>query len=149
LMVRFEKRYARGFSFLNAYTFAKAITNAPQFRNAGGVGGNENSPPQDSFNLAAERGLASFNVAHRWVSTALYTLPFGAHGQYLQEGIASHILNNIQLSGIFTAQTGFPFTINLRGDTANVGAGTGGIYVRPNAAPGATAAISSSERSTT
>ena len=148
LTMRFEKRFNKGFSFLNSYTFSKAITNAPQFRNAGGVNGNENSPAQDSFNLAAERGLASFNIAHRWVSTGLYTLPFGKDQQYLQEGIAGKILSNIQFSGIFSMQTGFPFTINLQGDSANVGAGTGGIYVRPNAVPGVTAELSGSDRST-
>jgi len=59
LFARLEKRFSRGISFLSSYTWSKAITNAPQFRNAGGVNGNENSPPQDSYNLAAERSLAS------------------------------------------------------------------------------------------
>jgi hypothetical protein len=148
LLVRLEKRFNKGFSFLNSYTFSKSITNAPQFRNAGGVNGNENSPAQDSFNLAAERGLASINIGHRWVSTGIYSLPFGKQGEYLREGLAGRILGGIQLSGILSLQTGFPFTINVQGDPANVGAGTGGIYVRPNAVPGTTAALSGSERST-
>ena len=38
-------------------------------------------------------------------------------------------------------QTGFPFTVNLSGDTANVGAGTGGIFIRPNAVPGMNARL--------
>ncbi len=58
LFVRVEKPFVGGLSWLGSYTFSKAISNAPQFRNAGGVNGSENSPPQDSFNLAAERGLA-------------------------------------------------------------------------------------------
>jgi hypothetical protein len=45
-------------------------------------------------------------------------------------------------------QTGFPFTVNLRGDPTNVGAGTGGIFVRPNAVAGTTADLDSSARST-
>jgi hypothetical protein len=148
LLVRFEKRYSTGFSFLNSYTFSKAITNAPQFRNAGGANGNENSPAQDSFNLAAERGLASFNIAHRWVSTGIYSLPFGKNGKYLQEGMAGRLLGGFQLSGIFSVQTGFPFTVNVQGDSAGVGAGTGGIYVRPNAVPGQTSDLSGSAKST-
>ncbi|HKA00456.1 MAG TPA: hypothetical protein VKE70_28285, partial [Candidatus Solibacter sp.] len=60
LYARVEKRYARGLSVLSSYTFSKAITNAPQYRNAGGANGSENSPPQDSYNLRAERALASF-----------------------------------------------------------------------------------------
>jgi len=41
-----------------------------------------------------------------------------------------------QVAGIYTMQSGFPFTINLRGDTAGVAADTGGIFVRPNVVPG-------------
>lgn len=148
LLLRLEKRFTKGFSFLNSYTFSKAITNAPQFRNAGGVNGNENSPAQDSFNLRADRGLASFDIAHRWVSTAVYDLPFGAGRQMLQEGVWSKVLGGIQASGIFSIQTGFPFTINIQGDSANVGAGTGGIFVRPNAVPGQNWDLSGGQRST-
>ena len=45
-------------------------------------------------------------------------------------------------------QSGFPFTINLQGDTAGVGAGTGGIFVRPNTVPGVDWQLSGDERST-
>jgi hypothetical protein len=146
--LRLEKRFSGGVSFLTAYTFSKAITNAPQFRNAGGVTGAENSPPQDSFNLAAERGLASFDVRQRWVTTALYSLPFGKNGHWLKQGWGSKLAGGFELSGIYTMQTGFPFTVNLKGDSANVGAGTGGIFVRPNPVPGQSEQLDSSLRST-
>ena len=42
-----------GFSLLDSFTWSKAISNAPQYRNAGGITGSENSPPQNSFNLSA------------------------------------------------------------------------------------------------
>ena len=148
LFVRFDKRFSSGFSLLSSYTFSKAITNAPQFRNAGGANGAENSPPQDSYNLAAERGLASFDVESRWVNTFIYDVPVGKRGKYLTSGIASAILGDIQLSGIYQMQTGFPFTVNLKGDTAGVGAGTGGIFVRPNVVPGASQYLPSSQQST-
>jgi hypothetical protein len=136
MFVRLEKRFTNGFSWLSSYTFSKAITNAPQFRNAGGANGSENSPPQDSFNLAAERGLAPYDARHRFVNTYVYDLPFGQGRRWLRSGPASWILGGWQSSGILTLQSGFPFTINLTGDTANVGAGTGGIFVRPNSVPG-------------
>ena len=50
-LLRVEKRFSAGASFLSSYTFSKAITNAPQFRNAGGADGAENSPAQDSLTL--------------------------------------------------------------------------------------------------
>lgn len=137
LLVRLERRYARGFSWLSSFTLAKAISNAPQFRNAGGASGSENSPPQDSYNLRAERGLASFDVRHRWVNTVVYDLPF-----------RNKLLGGWQISGIVQAQSGFPFTINISGDTAGIGGGTGGILIRPNAVPGQTSELESSQRST-
>jgi hypothetical protein len=136
MFVRLEKRFSGGFSWLTSYTFSKAITNAPQFRNAGGASGSENSPPQDSFNLRAERGLAAYDVRHRLVNTYVYDLPFGVGHRWLTSGPASWFLGGWQTAGIITLQSGFPFTINVTGDTANVGAGTGGIFVRPNAVPG-------------
>src|SRR6266849_2549543 len=143
LFGRLEKRFSRGISFLSSYTWSKSITNAPQFRNAGGVNGNENSPPQNSFDLASERSLASFHNAHRWINTFLYDLPIPKH-----KGVSSAIFGDTQLSGILSMQSGFPFTVNVSGDTAGIGAGTGGILIRPNYIYGQTVALSSSDRST-
>jgi hypothetical protein len=146
--LRLEKRFAHGLSWLTSYTYSKAISNAPQFRNAGGVNGSENSPPQNSFNLAAERGLASFDMRQRMASTFVYDLPFG-HGQrFVTSGLASKILGGWQTAGILSMQTGFPFTLNLKGDTAGVGAGTGGIYVRPILLPGVNPVLSGSAQTT-
>lgn len=119
LEARVERRFQGGFSVLSAYTWSKARSNAPQYRNAGGVNGSENSPPQNSYDLDAEWGPAYYNATHRWVTSVTRTLPFG-----------------FQASGIWTMQSGFPFTVNLQGDTAGVGGGTGGIFVRPNLVPG-------------
>jgi len=136
LGVRLEKRLTNGFSLLSAYTFSNATANAPQFRNAGGVNGAENSPPQDSYDLEAEWGPAYYDARHRWVTSATAELPFGPGKRYVTSGFMSHLLADFQVAGIFSMQSGFPFTVNLRGDTAGVGAGTGGIFVRPNAVAG-------------
>ena len=143
-----RSRSPKRLSWLTSYTFSKAITNAPQFRNAGGVNGSENSPPQDSFNLRAERALASFDTRHRLVNTLVYKLPFGRDQRFLRYGLASKVLGGWETSGIFTMQSGFPFTPNLKGDTAGVGAGTGGIFVRPNLVPGADWRLSGDQQST-
>jgi hypothetical protein len=148
LLLRFERRFSGGFSWLSSYTWSKAITNAPQFRNAGGANGSENSPPQDSYNLRAERGLASFDLRARFVNTMVWELPFGKNKRYLTQGPAAAILGGWQLSTIWQAQTGFPFTINVNGDTAGIGGGTGGILVRANAVPGVTADLAPQQRST-
>jgi hypothetical protein len=136
LTVRGERRYKSGFSLLSAFTWSKAISNAPQYRNAGGITGDENSPPQNSFNLAADRGLAYFNAGLRWVTTAVYDLPFGRNRHLLGHGLGAAVAGGWQLSGILQLQTGFPYTINYKGDTINIGGGSGGILVRPNYALG-------------
>jgi hypothetical protein len=148
LLLRFERRFSSGLSWLSSYTFSKAITNAPQFRNAGGANGSENSPPQDSYNLRAERGLASFDTRQRWVNSFVWDLPLGTGRRYLGHGAVASILGGWQLAGILQMQSGFPFTINLNGDTAGIGGGTGGILIRPNAAPGASYELPDSQRST-
>jgi len=82
------------------------------------------------------------------VNTVVFQLPFGRSKRYLRYGLGSKVLGGWETSGILSLQTGFPFTANLRGDTAGVGAGTGGIFVRPIAVPGATWQLADSVKST-
>jgi Carboxypeptidase regulatory-like domain len=148
LYVRGERRFSGGLSYLSSFTFSKAITNAPQFRNAGGATGSENSPPQNSFDLSAERGLAAFNAKFRWVNSAVFDLPFGPGKHWLSQGILSPVLGGWQVAGIMSMQSGFPFTINVSGDTAGIGGGSGAILIRGNPVPGQSAELSANRRST-
>ena len=148
LSIRGERRFSKGLSWLSSFTYSKAITNAPQFRNAGGATGSENSPPQNSYNLSAERGLAAFHAKFRWVNSAVAELPFGAGKRWLSHGLPSHILGGWQLAGIMALQTGFPFTINVSGDSAGIGGGSGGILIRGNPVPGQDPQLPANQRST-
>jgi hypothetical protein len=132
LLTRFERKFGSGFSLLSSFTYGKALTNAPQYRNAGGITGNENSPPQNSFNLSADRSPAYFNTKLRWVTSVLYELPFGKGKRLFGQGAGAAVLGGWAFSGTLQAQTGFPFTINYKGDPINIGGGSGGILVRPN-----------------
>jgi hypothetical protein len=132
LTARLERRFQAGFSLLNSFTWSKAISNAPQYRNAGGITGSENSPPQNSFDLASERSLAYFNTKFRSVTTVVYDLPFGKGHRIFATGPGGKILGGWQLAGILQLQSGFPFTVDYKGDPINIGGGSGGILVRPN-----------------
>jgi hypothetical protein len=59
-------------------------------------------------------------------------LPFGAGRKVFSAGIPAAILGGWQVSGEFQLQSGFPYTINYKGDLINIGGGSGGILVRPN-----------------
>jgi hypothetical protein len=131
LTSRFEHKFSY-VQLLSSFTYSKAITNAPQYRNAGGITGDENSPPQNSFDLAADRGLAYFDTKFRWVTSVVYDLPFGKGKKLLNAGTPAAIFGGWQFDGNYQMQSGFPYTIDYKGDPINIGGGSGGILVRPN-----------------
>jgi hypothetical protein len=105
---RAEKQMSQGLVFLGAYTFSRSIDDASaQFgTNA------ESGLPQNSNDLAAEKGLSNFQTKNRFVFSSVYQLPFGNHQRWLNSGgVLAHILGNWQASGILTLQSGKPFSI--------------------------------------
>jgi hypothetical protein len=152
LTARLERKFT-GVQLLSAFTYSKALTNAPQYRNAGGITGDENSPPQNSFNLAADRGLAYFSTKFRWVTSGVYDLPFGKGKKLFSQRGPALLFGGWQLSAVLQLQSGYPYTINYKGDPINIGGGSGGILVRPNYARDASGAnvdpnLPSGQRST-
>ena len=66
------------------------------------------SAPQDPDDLEAERGPSPYDITHRFAGDFLYELPWGKTG-----GTASRLLlSGWQFSGLFTAQSGAPFSIS-------------------------------------
>src|SRR5262249_21734355 len=61
-----ERRFARGLSLLSAYTWSKAIST---------VCGAEGTACQDPYNERASRGVAAYDVPHRFVFSSVYELP--------------------------------------------------------------------------
>jgi Carboxypeptidase regulatory-like domain/TonB dependent receptor len=127
MQVRFQQRLARGFSALASYTWSKSIDDASNFFSSAG----DPNFPQDSFNVAAERGRSNFDVAHRLSVSYSYALPFRKY-----EGVAGTLLNGWETYGIVTLQTGRPFTVALLSEIDNSGTGRSilgfGANDRPN-----------------
>ena len=109
--VNVRRRYSSGLSVLANYTFAKNLSDAPDFRSPMF----ESAVPQDSRNLDAEKGLAC-DIKHRFVISAVYDIPGFAKG-----GLLGHLTRGWQVTTLYQAQSGFPFTISVFGDTANTG----------------------------
>lgn len=105
LIVRLERRVARGLSFVAGYTFGKSIDAAS--------GLNGTNQPQDNYNLAAERGLSDFDVRHRFVFSNTWELPFGKGRRWATQGIGARLLGDWQFSNIVTLQTGQPMSAIL------------------------------------
>jgi len=118
--VRFRKRQARGISYGAVYTFSKSIDDASS------IGGGGVVVSQDPFDIAADRGLSSFNQTHKFTGNWIAELPFGENHRYLQRGALSHVLNAWSLSGDFTIASGLWYTPRVLGNTLDIDRGVSG-----------------------
>jgi hypothetical protein len=120
--VNVRRRYARGLTLLANYTWAKSLSDAPDFRSPMF----ESAIPQDNNNLAAEKGLAC-DIRHRFSLSTVYELPKLGNGGFMEA-----LTRNWNLSAIYQIQSGFPFTVSVFGDTANAGTLLGENPIRAN-----------------
>jgi hypothetical protein len=120
--VNLRRRFARGWTFLANYTFAKDLSDAPDFRSPMF----ESAAPQNNSNLTLEKGPAC-DIRHRFALSAVYSLP-----TWKQSGLARAVTKDWRLSAIYQAQSGFPFTVSVFGDTANAGTLLGENPIRAN-----------------
>jgi hypothetical protein len=105
LQVRVQRRFRHGISFQSLYTFSKSIDDSSTFGGAG------NTVAQNWLDLAAERGLSSFDRRHVLTANWVLTSPFGSdNSRYFANGMAGRLLRNWQLTGGITAETGTPLT---------------------------------------
>ena len=119
--VRLRKRMAKGMSVGATYTFSKSIDNASS------IGGGAVVVAQDQNDLAAERGLSSFNQTHKLSGDFIFELPFGEGRKWMTRGgTLGHVFGEWQLSGSYSVTSGFPFTARVLGNYLNVSQGVNG-----------------------
>ena len=116
-------------SALASYTWSKSIDDASNFFSSAG----DPNFPQNSFNVAAERGRSNFDVRHRLSVSYSYQFPFGKGAH---DGWESVLLRGWETYGIVTLQSGRPFTVALLSEIDNSGTGRSilgfGANDRPN-----------------
>ena len=120
--VNVRRRYAHGLSFLANYTFAKALENAPDFRSPMF----EATTPQNNDDLDAEKGPGC-DIRHRFALSAVYNPP-----SYNRSNLTRALTRDWRGSLEYQAQSGFPLTISVFGDTANAGTVVGENPIRAN-----------------
>ena len=81
---------------------------------------------QNDQDLAAERGLSSFDQRHRFTGDFTYELPFGAGKPWFNSGKAASFFGNWQLNGTVQFASGTPFTARVLGNIQDVARGTNG-----------------------
>lgn len=111
LQATIDKRFSRGFSLLANYTLAKALDHSSENKQ---TGASQTNP----FDLEFDWGPANFDRRHRLVVSGLWQLP----GRPANRA-ADAVLGGWSLTGIWTWQTGLPFTVNSGVDNARTGTG--------------------------
>jgi hypothetical protein len=83
---------------------------------------------QNWLDLAAERGLSSFDRRHSFDVNFVLTSQVGTAGsRFAPDAMTARLLKDWQLSGSVTAQTGTPLTARILGNAAIALAQTGGV----------------------
>jgi len=122
LTVRATQRFRHGISMNAHYQFSKSIDDSSTFGGAG------NTVAQNWLDLAAERGLSSFDRRHSFDIDWVLTSPVGAIGsRFADHSWTTGLLKDWQLSGALIAQTGTPLTARVLGNSAIALAQTAGV----------------------
>jgi hypothetical protein len=119
--VRVRRRLQNGISFGGTYVFSKSIDNASS------IGGGMGVVAQNDLDLAAERGLSSFDQRHRLSLDYGVELPFGINHRWLSNtGVLNLLFGEWQWNGSLAAASGMPLTPRVLGNFADVSRGTNG-----------------------
>jgi hypothetical protein len=135
--VSVKRNFRRGLLMQGSYAFGKSIDNSSSTSSVtAGIGyRNAIGNPAPLFPMI-NRGLSDFDIRHNAVISVVWQVPRMSVGV---RGLQA-AMNGWEISSILTARTGFPFTVVLNNDRANVQADTigGSLGERPNltGAPG-------------
>ncbi|MFN0101866.1 MAG: TonB-dependent receptor domain-containing protein [Bryobacteraceae bacterium] len=129
MIAKVEKRFSQGFTVLSSYTWSKTIGDTCGTAvqgNAGGCGF------QNLLNLRPERSVDNQDVPHRFVTSALYDLPFGKGRLMLANShpVTNGVLGGWSIGSIVTMSSSVPFSPTVQGNPANTGTYT--VVQRPD-----------------
>jgi hypothetical protein len=121
LQVDLRRRFSHGLSVRGVYTLSKALDDGDSLNQT--TAGNAPGLVSNPFNLAADKGLATYDARNIGVVNVLYDLPFGRGQAFAHdvEGWRDKVVSGWTLSSIVTAQSGFPFTPQLSYNPSNNG----------------------------
>ncbi|HEX4772948.1 MAG TPA: TonB-dependent receptor [Bryobacteraceae bacterium] len=121
-----KKRFGRGLNAEVSYVWAKMLDE----QDSSGWGSHYGDAPyQDAFNPKANYGLSNFDIPNAFKGYVVYSIPLGKGHNYMNHGIADAVLGGWEVSSVFVAQSGAPFTVYMASAT---GSGALDGYWYPN-----------------
>jgi hypothetical protein len=126
-----RKRPTHGLMILGDYAFGKSIDDAST------IGGGATTVVQNDADIAAERGLSSFDIRQQFRGLFFYQLPFGTTRHWAHGGWKDRLFGNYRLNAILTMNTGTPFTAHILGVATNNTATGASFPLRANQIAGA------------
>ena len=100
LQISANRRMSGGLLLAGSYSWSKAME--------------EGESHQNSYDVRASRSVASYDIPHRLVLSALYEIPIGRGRRFAASApaLVDAIVGGWQINGIVTVQTGTPLTIS-------------------------------------
>ena len=120
-----RKRFSNGLKVATSYALAKSIDDQSVdpvgTTSGGGLSTTNSRTPADIRNWRNERAVSDFDRRHVFNAVWLYELPIGK-GKALAgnaAGLVEHLAGGWSLNGIFSTNTGEPWTVNSGVRTSN------------------------------
>lgn len=135
--VEVTRRFKDGFTFSSNYTYSHTIDFGTNDLFTSLI--NPRRAQDGLFGFGSERGTSALDRTHRFVAYGIYELPFGKN---FSNGLAKTLLEGFQISAIYTAESGQPFT-PLSGTDSNLNFDSAGdrTLVNPNGIKGTGSAV--------
>ena len=121
LQLEVNHRFSTGFSLRGVYTRSKTLDDGDSLNST--ASGGEPALASNPFDLAADWGLANFDVRNTAAISGVYELPFGQGRHFLRNatGPSNAIAGGWTINSLVTLQGGFPFTPQLSYNPSNNG----------------------------
>jgi hypothetical protein len=117
--VNVSQRFSHGVTFQGVYVWSKNIDVGSSEVNRSDNFNNVDAPY--GFKPSLERGVADWDVPHHFALNFVWDIP----NPSAQNVVSRALLSGWELGGIFTAQSGMPFSATIAADRAGTGTAAG------------------------
>ena len=109
LQLQLTKRFSHGFAFTSAFTWGKDLN----------YGSDDDGGLTFWINWRRNYAPADYDRAKNYEQTVTYELPAGRGHAHFNTGVADAVLGGWRITGLISAVSGLPFTVDANGGTLN------------------------------